>query len=809
MVFWITLLLLAVALFVSLCTLGRGYWAWISTLALLLVGWGVRHQPDLIVLLQIAGVLALVAVLMGLPPLRRQLVTRPLRRLVAPLLPVMSETERVALEGGTVWWDGELFSGDPNWDRLFDFQLKGLTAEEQAFLDGPVERVCALTDDWEIYQKGEVTEEIWDVLKKEKFLGLIIPKEYGGLGFGAAAHSDIVTRLASRSAPVAVSVMVPNSLGPAELLVHYGTEEQKQLWLPRLAAGKEIPCFALTGPENGSDAAAMGAEGIVCRGKWKRREVIGISLTWDKRYTTLGPMATLLGLAFRLKDPECLLSEEIDRGITLALVPTNLKGIEIGDRHDPCGVPFSNGPNKGKDVFIPLDAIIGGAEMAGKGWRMLMDCLAAGRSISLPSQATGGGQLATRAVGAYASLRRQFGLPIGKFEGVAERMARIGGLTYTMQAARTLTAAAVDAGEQPSVISAIVKAYLTEAARQVANDGMDVMAGAGVSRGPHNPFVRMWQATPIGITVEGANILTRSMIIYGQGALRCHPFAQAEMDAVASGDLTAFDRAFFGHINFVFTNMGRALLSGFTGRAPPKIVVGKDVTADLGALSRLSAAFAFTSDVCMGTLGGELKRREMLSGRLADVLAWMYLGSAVVKRYVADGESETDRPAARWAIDHALYQAEQALLGVAENHPSRGISFLLRRLVFPRGPRYRPPTDETARALAEGLLDDRGLRRSLTRDVYQPPPEDLGLGRLERALKVVLAGAGPERKLNAARHSGDVPSEGGREEQITAALEAGVLDESEAERVKAADAARMEAIKVDAFSPKEWKSLRG
>ncbi len=474
-----------------------------------------------------------------------------------------------------------------------------------------------MVNEWEVFQAGDLPPEVWDFIARHRFFGMIIPEEYGGLEFSAAAHSAVVTKLASRSATVAVTVMVPNSLGPAELILHYGTEEQKRQYLPRLASGEDIPCFALTGPEAGSDAAATQSVGIVCRGTYLGEEVLGMRLNWRKRYITLGPVATLIGLAFRLRDPDGLLGGEEDLGITCALIPADLPGIEIGARHDPMGVPIHNGPTCGYDVFVPLDFIIGGRERAGQGWRMLMESLAAGRSISLPSLAGASAELAARVVGAYATVREQFDTPIGRFEGIEEPLARIGGLTYVMNAARTLTAGAVDAGERPSVLSAIVKAYLTEAMRQVVNDAMDIRAGAAICRGPRNILANAYQAVPIGITVEGANILTRSMIIYGQGAIRSHPYVQEEMRAVAERDVARFDRAFFGHVGHVVSNAVRAVLLGLTnGRLVRPPVRGK-VKRFFGQLTRMSAAFTLISDAAMATLGGQLKRREKISGRLA------------------------------------------------------------------------------------------------------------------------------------------------------------------------------------------------
>ncbi|HEY5657596.1 MAG TPA: acyl-CoA dehydrogenase, partial [Myxococcota bacterium] len=539
---WILAAIAALALLYR----GKAYAAWVGPGAfLLLVHWLAGDVPLLATLIFVAA-----AVVFGSHELRRAAFTSWLMPLVGRMLPRMGETERVALQAGTVWWDGELFSGAPDWNRLFSFRCAPLTREEQAFLAGPVEELCAQIDEWKVSQEGDLPEAVWEHIRKQRFFGMIIPKEYGGLGFSAAAHSAVVQKLSTRSVTAAVTVMVPNSLGPGELLVHYGTDEQKRKLLPRLASGEEIPCFALTGPEAGSDAAATQSEGVVCRGTFEGEQVLGMRLNWEKRYITLGPVSTLIGLAFKLRDPDHLLGDTADLGITCALIPSNLPGIHIGDRHDPMGVPFQVGPNTGTDVFVPLDRIIGGPERAGQGWRMLMESLAAGRSISLPSLSVGAAKLSARVASAYAMVREQFDTPIGRFEGVEEPLARIAGRTYMMDATRRLTVGAVDAGEKPAVLSAVAKAYMTDAMRDVVNDAMDIRAGAGIVRGPRNVLARAHTAVPIGITVEGVNILTRSMIIYGQGAIRCHPFAHEEIEAVAANDLARFDRAFFGHLGF-------------------------------------------------------------------------------------------------------------------------------------------------------------------------------------------------------------------------------------------------------------------
>jgi acyl-CoA dehydrogenase len=751
--------------------------------------------------------LAAAAVLLAVPPLRRRLVTAPLLPRIARLFPRVGETERIALDAGTVWWDGELFSGRPDWEALLRFPVRDLDERESAFLAGPVEELCGLLDDWKVTQAGDLPAEVWSFLRGHRFFGMIIPEAYGGLGFSARAHSAVVTKLASRSLTAAVTVMVPNSLGPAELLLHYGTDEQKSHWLPRLARGEEIPCFALTGPEAGSDAAATQSEGVVCRGTFEGREGLGMRLSWRKRYITLAPVSTLIGLAFRLRDPDHLLGEREDLGITCALVPSQLPGIEIGRRHDPLGIPFQNGPTEGHDVVVPLDAIIGGRVMAGQGWRMLMETLAAGRAISLPAVSVGGAELCARVVSAYAMVREQFDTPIGRFEGVEEPLARIGGLAWTMNAARLLTAGAVDAGERPAVLSAVVKAWLTEGMRAVVNDAMDIRAGAAIMRGPRNILARAYQAAPIGITVEGANILTRSMIIYGQGAIRCHPYAQAEMRAAAAGDVAAFDRAFFGHIGFVLANAARAFVHGATGARLVRAPLAGPMAAYFRRLSRYSAAFALVSDFAMATLGGQLKRREKLSGRLADAIAWLYLGSAALKRFADEGQPARDLPFARWACERAVFEIERALTGVLDNLPARPVAWLLRLLVFPLGARARGPDDALGSAVAGRMLDDPGARDALTADIFVPPSDEPGLGRLEAALVHARAALAVEAKIRAAVRAGRIDRAPG-DELADRALAAGVIGPEERQQLHLADAAREEVIAVDAFDPEVFAALR-
>ncbi len=737
---------------------------------------------------------------------RKRWISGPLLRLFRGMLPPMSDTEREALEAGTVWWDGELFSGRPRWRKLHRQPAPELSREEQAFLDGPTEELCAMLDDWDItHERYDLPPEVWQFIKDQGFFGMIIPRRYGGLEFSALAHSAVVMKIATRSITAAVTVMVPNSLGPAKLLLEYGTQEQKDYYLPRLARGEEIPCFALTSPQAGSDASAMPDFGVVCRQDFEgRKDVLGIRLTWEKRYITLGPVATLLGLAFKLYDPDHLIGEDDEPGITLALIPTDHPGVNIGRRHLPLNIPFQNGPNSGKDVFIPMDWVIGGQDRAGQGWRMLMECLADGRSISLPALGVGAGKLACRAVGAYARIRRQFKLPIGRFEGVQEALARIAGLTYLMDAARLLTAAAIDHGEKPSVISAIVKYHLTEGMRRAVNDAMDVLGGAGICLGPRNFMGRVYQAVPIAITVEGANILTRSLIIFGQGAVRAHPHILKLMEAISTEDpeesLQKFDRALFSHVRFVVVNVLRTFSYAVT-RSLFVVAPGRGpVRRYYQHLTRMSAAFALLADASIITLGGSLKRRERLSARLADVLSHLYLASAALHRFNSAGCPREELPLLRWALDHSLYTIQDRINGVLANFPSRPVAWLLRLCIFPLGRRFHAPGDKLDREVAELLLAPSPTRDRLTAGMYIPKAPDQQLARIEDALVKVITAEHAERKLRKGL-PGVSWRLGELEDVLRAAQDQGVIDAQEAELIRQAEAARLEVIRVDDFPP--------
>ncbi|MFK8078055.1 MAG: acyl-CoA dehydrogenase [Granulosicoccus sp.] len=696
------------------------------------------------------------AVLFNIRALRHRFVSLPVLKYVRAVLPPMSDTERAAIDAGTVWWEAELFRGAPAWEKLTEYPEATLTEEEQAFVDGPVETLCSMMDDWEItYELNDLPPRVWQYIKDERFLGMVIPKEHGGLGFSAMAHSEVVSKLATRSVTGAVSVMVPNSLGPAELLLHYGTEEQRNHYLPRLAVGDEIPCFALTGPSAGSDAGAMPDFGIVCHGEYNGEQVLGMRVSWEKRYITLGPVATLLGLAFKAYDPDGLLGDVEELGITCALIPTDTAGVNIGRRHFPLNQAFMNGPNSGEDVFIPMQWVIGGQEMVGQGWRMLMESLSVGRGISLPSNGVASGKSVARFVGAYSRIRKQFNLPIGKFEGIEEALGRIAGLTYTMDAGRRLTCAALDQGEKPSVVSAILKYYNTENMRLVINDGMDIIGGKGICMGPNNFLGRPYQAIPVGITVEGANILTRSLIIFGQGAIRCHPWLMKEITAASLPNkqeaLESFDEALMGHIGYAIQNGARSLFHGLTKGVFASSPIEGPNAKYYRRLGRMSAAYSFLADFAMLFLGGGLKRKEMLSGRFADGLMHMYMASAVLKRYEDTGRPEADQPLLEWSVRHALFETQVALDQILRNFPSTFIGLILRGIVFPLGRRYRTPNDSLTQACARILLSESEARDRLTQGVYlSDDPEDV-TGSIEFAMKAVLAADAAERKLKAAK----------------------------------------------------------
>jgi acyl-CoA dehydrogenase len=747
-------------------------------------------------------ILLLVFIPLQYKPWRRKLISRPILNTYLKIMPTMSRTEKEALAAGSVTWEGELFCGMPRWNKLLNIPKPVLTAEEQAFLDGPVEELCCLTDDWDItHNRADLPPELWQFIREQGFFGLIIPKEYGGKAFSAYAHSQILAKVYSRSSTVATTIAVPNSLGPAELLLHYGTPKQKSYYLPRLARGVEIPCFALTAPNAGSDAGAITDEGIVCWGEHEGEHVLGIRLNWDKRYITLAPVATVIGLAFKLYDPEHFLGDQTSLGITCALIPRNTPGIIIGRRHFPLNIVFQNGPIQGKDVFIPVDWIIGGPEMAGHGWQMLMECLAAGRAISLPAGSTGGSKKLAFASGAYARIRRQFNLPIGRFEGIAAVLARIAGNTYIIDAARSLAAATIDTGEKPAIASAIVKYHTTELGRVVANDAMDIHGGKGICLGPRNYLARDYQASPIAITVEGANILTRNMIIFGQGAMRCHPHIFAEFDAASQTDKTKqlidFDHALIGHINYTLSNMVRTLTLSLTGGVFAQTPSGK-LKKYFQLATRFSAAFALVADMSLLVLGGALKRKESISGRLGDILSYLYLLSAVLKHHHDQELPPEDDALIEWIMQTCFYQIQMTFAELLQNFPHRWVGRFLKVMIFPFGKSLIKPKDTVSHAVAELLLSPTSTRMRLAAGAFLSPVKENILAVLEDALLKVITSEAVEKTVRASFHAGVIEGNS-LAEQALAARAQGVISEVEYEQLVAAEEARSKVIAVDDF----------
>lgn len=731
---------------------------------------------------------------MNLSTFRRDVLTKPIFAWARKVLPTMSDTEREALEAGDVWWDADLFTGNPDWAKLLANAPATLTAEEQAFLDGPVDRLCAMLDDWKInWELRDLPPEVWDFIKREKFFGMIIPKDFGGLGFSPYAHSEVVRKISSRSLVAAVTVMVPNSLGPGELLMRFGTEEQQQRWLPCLADGRDIPCFGLTSPEAGSDAASMIDTGIICKGTFEGREVVGLRLNWHKRYITLGPVATLLGLAFKAYDPEHLVGSQEELGITVALIPTHLPGVSIGQRHLPAMQVFQNGPNWGRDVFIPLDYIIGGEARLGQGWKMLMTALAAGRGISLPSLSAAGAAYAARTTGAYARIREQFNVPIGKFEGIEEPLARIAGTAYLLDAARRLTCAALNQGNHPAVISGIMKLHATERMRVAIDDAMDIHGGKAVIDGPQNYLGNLYRAVPVAITVEGANILTRNLIVFGQGAIRAHPYLLEEMNALGLPDkekaLDAFDRAFWKHVGHSVSNLFRAWGRSWTGGVFAPAPDAGQATRYYRQLSRYSAAFALCADMALLTLGGALKRKEMLSARFGDILSELYLLSAALKRWQDEGRQSADLPALQWCMASGFRTIENRFAEVLANLPNRFIAIILKFVVQPFGARVVGPSDTVVHRCAQMILEPSAARDRLTPNLSHVD-DDGGVARLEKAFVLVTDAEDIARRMRAA-HLRD------RE----AAVKQGVITQAEADQLAAAHDAVARVVEVDDFAP--------
>ncbi len=760
----------------------------------------------------VGGVTWIVFLALALPlnikSFRQNFISRPLLKVYQGIMPEMSSTEKEAIEAGTTWWEADLFAGNPNWNKLHNYPKGRLTAEEQAFLNGPVETVCKMVNQHQVsHELADLPQDVWQYLKDEGFFAMIIKKKYGGLEFSAYAQSRVLQKLAGLSSELASTVGVPNSLGPGELLQHYGTPEQQDHYLPRLAKGLEVPCFALTSPEAGSDAGAIPDFGIVCKGEFEGEEVLGMKLTWNKRYITLAPVATVLGLAFKLRDPDGLLGDTEDLGITCALIPTDIPGVETGRRHFPLNCMFQNGPTRGNEVFVPLSFIIGGPEMAGQGWRMLVECLSVGRGITLPSNSAGGVKTAALATGAYARIRRQFKLPIGKLEGIEEPMARIGGNAYLMDAVSSLTTVGIGLGEKPSVISAIVKYHLTDRMQKCVIDAMDIHGGKGVCLGPNNYLGRGYQAAPIAITVEGANILTRSMIIYGQGAIRCHPYVLAEMesafDTTSGKGLSNFDNAIFGHIGFAMSNFVRSFWMGLTSSRLSKSPYSDKTKRYYQHMNRFSANLALLSDLAMATLGGNLKRKERISARLGDLLSELYLASATLKRYEDEGRLTEDLPLVQWAVEDSLYKLQSSLDDLLDNFPM-GLGIALRAVIFPFGRPLKRPSDVLDHKVSKIMQTPCASRDRLGQGQFWTPSEHNVVGIQEQTLLDILASEPVYDKVCKAAGKrlpfmwlDKVAAEG-------KAL--GVLSDAEVALLERAEVGRLKTINVDDFDPEELEA---
>jgi len=779
--------------------LGTPLWMW--AIAGFIALWGFAAPGWVFI---VFGVLV---VIFNIKLVRRVILTSPLMKLLDAMnfLPAISETERTAIEAGNVWVDAELFSGKPNLRKLANESYPDLSEKEKEFLNGPVEELCSMVDDWDVYVRKGFTDEVWDFMREHKFFGLIIPENYGGLNFSASAHSAIIGKLVSRCGPLATTVMVPNSLGPAELLMHYGTQEQKDYYLPRLATGKEMPCFALTEPTAGSDAGAMAAEGEIFKGD---DDKLYIRLNFSKRYITLAAISTIIGLAFKLRDPENHLGKGENLGITCALIPSETEGVKLGRRHDPMGVPFYNCPVDAEDAVVSVDQIIGGPEQAGNGWRMLMESLGVGRGISLPAQSVGGAKVATRAIGAYASIRRQFGINIGKFEGIEEPMARIGGFTYLLDAARKYTCGGLDIGEKPAVITAIAKYNSTELGRKIVNDAMDIQGGSAIQRGPRNIFANSYISMPIAITVEGANILTRSLMIFGQGAIRCHPYAYDEIDALTKGDTKKFDNAFWKHIGHVVRNKARAFLLSITRGSIASSPVGGPAAKYYKKLSWSSASFAFLADIALGSYGGGLKIKEKISGRFADILSWMYLATATLRRYDAEGQIKEDQIFFEWAMQYAFAQIQEAFDAIYREIRVPGISWLFRGPIalWSRMNRISTmPSDKLGHKVAQAMQQRGQQRDRITNGIYLPKDKNEALGRYDYAMELMEKAQPVYKKIHVATKKKELPKTQPRF-VIDEALEKGIINQDEAELIRKAEDARVDVVQVDEFTLEEYKN---
>jgi len=803
--FWILILSL---LGVSLTAAFRGIklMPWTIAMVAVLAGFAFFTTVSNLAIIILSVLFAAIAIPLNYKPIRQQWLSKPFLDIYRKMLPTLSETEQVALEAGTVGWEGELFAGNPDWDALLEQQWPKLTETEQAFVDGPAEELCNMLTPWEnSHELADLPPEVWAFLKEHRFLGMIIPTEYGGLGFSALAHRAVLQKVASVCPIAGTTIAVPNSLGPAELLVHYGTQEQKDHYLPRLACGEEIPCFGLTGPTAGSDATSIPDTGIICKGKYNGKQVLGMRLNFDKRYITLAPVATIVGLAFRLYDPDGLVGDKQDLGISLALIPRETSGMDIGRRHIPLNVPFSNGPIRGKDVFVPLDTLVGGIERAGEGWRMLIELLAVGRAITLPSTSAGGSKLCALSTGAYSRIRKQFNLPIGRFEGIEEALARVAGHTYATSALSRMTASAVDMGEKPAVPSAIAKYHATENTRKVISDCMDILGGKGIIMGPRNYLGRGWLGSPVWITVEGANILTRSMMIFGQGAIRCHPYVLKEMEAARLEDkassLREFDRHLFSHIGYSVSNAVRSMLLGLSFAHFATVPSDRKTAKYYRKLTRYSAALAFASDIAMLTLGGKLKHKEHISGRLGDVLSQLYICSAMLKRFEMQGRPAADQPILAWAFHDAIHKMQTALATVVDNFPSRVVRVLLAVVIFPLGRHEKQSSDRLGHKVAQLLLSPSETRDRLTNGVFISSSASNPIGLLEIALPKVIAAEPLERRILKAQRAGEL-DESNWQNQLEEAVSKSIITDMEAKELKEVRAMVTEIIAVDDFEDK-------
>ncbi|MET4027296.1 acyl-CoA dehydrogenase [Marinobacter sp. MBR-99] len=783
---------------------------------------GVANDGWHILSFLIGGLLLALALLITLPgDLRLDKFSRPLLGWVRSRLPKLSPTEQEALNSGSVDWDGELFSGKPEWNKLLDAAPAHLTSEEQAFLDGPVEDLCKLLDDWQItHEHYDLPDKVWKFIRDKGFFGLVIPKEDGGLGFSNTAHSEIVMKISTRSVSAAVTVMVPNSLGPGELLMHYGTDDQKHHYLPRLAKGKEIPCFALTSPVAGSDAGAIPDKGIVCKGEWNGKEVLGLKVTWNKRYITLAPVATLIGLAIKVYDPEHLIGDQDDIGVTCVMVPRETDGVNAGARHLPMNTVFMNGPTWGTEVFIPMEQVIGGQDMLGKGWKMLLECLSIGRSISLPALGTGAGKLASLATGSYAYTREQFGRTISQFEGVQEALEPIAGYTYMMDAARLLTAGMLDRGVRPSVPSAVLKYRNTDLMREVINHAMDVVAGRGVITGPRNFLARAYQAVPIGITVEGANILTRSLMIFGQGAIRCHPFIVEEIEAAGMEDedkaAKQFDGIFYRHLAHTTRNALRAFVLGLSKGWLETAPRQGDIQKYYRQLGRFSAAFALMTDVTLLTVGGGLKARQRLSGRMADCLVQLYYATAVIKQWHEEGYPDDQRDLVEWCLQTCLHDLQDSMREAIINFPVPALRWPLRLLVFPLGATgLNGPDDKLGAKVAATIVNDTPVRQRISRGTFINMDPDDPLGRVLNAYNLANETAEMRQRLHEAIRNRDEDELDGiallmghqRKELVDWACAQGIIKADECPKMEEALTALYDVIRVDAFDADGLKAL--